>query len=149
MLLNPSQGELYIDDRATMPTSIAFSLIVPTYNEAKNIPELVHRITTLLDPLYPNEYELIIVDDNSPDGTADRARELAQKYPIQVLQRAGKLGLSSAVIDGWNLAKGEVLSVTDADLSHDPSAFYPSPFSDAAILTIDGVGEWATATICE
>ena len=62
---------------------------------------------------------MIIVDDNSPDGTAERARELAMDFPVVVHQRAGKLGLATAVMEGWERAKGSILGVMDADGSHD------------------------------
>lgn len=96
--------------------SVQFSLVVPTYNERANIDGLVRDIHEAMAGF---SYELIVVDDNSPDGTADRARELSQDFPVVVLQRAGKLGLASAVVDGWRLAKGDVLGVIDADGSHD------------------------------
>lgn len=95
---------------------IEFSLVVPTYNERDNIDGLVQDIHAVMSD---HKYELIVVDDNSPDGTADRARELSQEYPVVVLQRAGKLGLASAVVEGWRLARGSVLGVIDADGSHD------------------------------
>ena len=96
------------------------SIVVPTYNEKDNIPILAERIFTALAGT-GIEAELIVVDDNSPDGTAAAAEALKQKYPIKVVKRAGKLGLSSAVIAGWNAASGYLLGVIDADLSHDPA----------------------------
>lgn len=101
--------------------SLDLSLVVPTYNESQSLEDLCRQLQQVMAQT-DLKYEIIIVDDNSPDGTADRARELSQDYPIQVLQRPGKLGLSSAVVDGWKIARGEVLAVTDADLSHDPAA---------------------------
>lgn len=103
-----------------MNSPVDLSICVPTYNESQSLEDLCRAIAGVMRQT-PYSYELVIVDDNSPDGTADRARQLANDYPIQVLQRAGKLGLSSAVIDGWKIARGEVLAVTDADLSHDPA----------------------------
>lgn len=96
-----------------------FSLVVPTYNEAGGLEELVSKIHSVLEPKGIH-YELIVVDDNSPDGTADLGERLGQDFPVRVLRRSGKLGLSSAVIDGWKIAKGSILGVIDADLSHDP-----------------------------
>lgn len=93
------------------------SIITPTYNEAKNLPELARRIDNALKEY---TYEFIIVDDNSPDGTGEVAERLSNQYPIRVLHREGKLGLSSAVTDGFAIAKGEVFGVIDADLSHPP-----------------------------
>jgi len=92
---------------------------VPTYNERENIEELIKRIDTSLKK-EGMEYEVIIVDDNSPDGTADTAESLSSKYPIKVVRRPGKLGLSSAVLDGLKVAEGDLIVVMDADLQHPP-----------------------------
>lgn len=95
------------------------SIVVPTYNERENIPKLVE----LLDKYMKNySYEIVIVDDNSPDGTAQIAEKLAEKYPIRVLKRPGKLGLSSAIYDGIRISRGRVVVVMDADLQHPPDA---------------------------
>jgi len=91
------------------------SVILPTYNESENLPEIIPLIARL-DPAY----EIIVVDDGSPDGTDAAARKLGTQYPVRVLQRGAKLGLASAVIDGVvKVAKGNVIVVMDADLSHD------------------------------
>lgn len=95
------------------------SLIIPTYNEAKNLPLLVEEIFTTVDRSQI-DIELIIVDDNSPDGTGQVAEELGKKFPIQVVHRAGKLGLGSAVRDGFAHSNRPLLGVMDADLSHEP-----------------------------
>jgi len=93
------------------------SLIVPTYNERENIVPLVERIHK---SLFNYNYELIVVDDNSPDGTSELAKSLSSKYPVSVLVRTTERGLASAVVAGFNQAKGEVLGVIDADLQHPP-----------------------------
>lgn|SRR3989338_2412850 len=93
------------------------SIIIPTYNEAENIDRLI----ALIDSNLLNfEYEIIIVDDNSPDGTGEIARELSIKYPLKIIHRDRKLGLATAVLDGFKIAKGDLLCVMDADLSHPP-----------------------------
>ncbi|NQU17520.1 MAG: polyprenol monophosphomannose synthase [Candidatus Saganbacteria bacterium] len=94
------------------------SIIVPTYNERKNLKELCERIFKVV----PNDTELIIVDDNSEDGTIELAKHLSQKSNITILSRPGRMGLSSAVIDGFKIAKGNILAVMDADLQHPPEA---------------------------
>ena len=96
------------------------TLVVPTYNERENLIPLVQKITAALEPT-PYRAEILIVDDNSPDGTAQVAESLDPRYGVRVLRRSGKLGLSSAVIAGWKEAKGRLLGVIDADLSHDPA----------------------------
>jgi dolichol-phosphate mannosyltransferase len=92
------------------------SIIIPTYNEARNITTLVMRIKASLS----EKYELIIVDDASPDGTGSIAEKLSQDHPIKVIHRDKKLGLASAVLDGFKIASGELLCVIDSDLSHPP-----------------------------
>jgi dolichol-phosphate mannosyltransferase len=101
---------------ATAPT---LALVVPTYNERDRLPELVR---TIFD-VYGREGidgELVIVDDNSPDGTGAVADDLALRYPVRAIHRAGKLGLGTAVIDGFQAAHAEIVGVIDADLSHPP-----------------------------
>ena len=93
------------------------SVVVPTYNEAASIPELAARLGRALGS---REWELIVVDDGSPDGTAGIAEALAPALPVRVVRRPGKLGLASAVVDGFAAAGGETLVVMDADLSHPP-----------------------------
>ncbi|HAG82762.1 MAG TPA: sulfonate ABC transporter permease [Cyanobacteria bacterium UBA12227] len=121
-LLPVPSGSLQIAD---LPTNgeppLRFSLIIPTYKEAKNIPKIVEQLTQLLDPELPGDYELIVVDDNSPDGTWEVAQELMPNYPqLRVMRRVEERGLSTAVIRGWQAARGEVLGVIDADLQHPP-----------------------------
>lgn len=93
------------------------SIIVPTYNERDNIEELIRRISKSLEGL---EYEIIVVDDNSPDGTADIAEELSKEFPVKVVRRPGKLGLATAVLEGFKRSLGEYVVVMDADLQHPP-----------------------------
>lgn len=99
--------------------SFNVSLIIPTYNEAKNITFLVEEIFNIVDKDKIN-LEFIIVDDNSPDGTGKIAEDLADKYPIRVIHRSGKLGLGTAVIEGFNLSQREYVGVMDGDMSHNP-----------------------------
>jgi dolichol-phosphate mannosyltransferase len=93
------------------------SVIVPTYNEAAAITPLVERLAT---SLAGRDWELVVVDDGSPDGTADIAERLAPARPVRVVRRSGKGGLASAVIAGMKEARGDPLVVMDADLSHPP-----------------------------
>jgi len=94
-------------------------VIVPTYNERDNLEELVTRISQACASKGV-EPEVVVVDDNSPDGTAALADELAAQHRLKVVKRAGKLGLSSAVMEGFSAASGQILVVMDADLSHPP-----------------------------
>ncbi|HEV8537207.1 MAG TPA: polyprenol monophosphomannose synthase [Candidatus Limnocylindria bacterium] len=93
------------------------SVIVPTYNEAGSLPPLVDRLASAMAG---RDWELVVVDDGSPDGTADLAESLGTRHPVRVLRRAGKAGLASAVIAGFETARGDILAVMDADLSHPP-----------------------------
>ncbi len=100
---------------------LAFSLVIPTYNERGNVAKIVAQLTRLLDGFIPGDYELILVDDDSPDRTWQMAQDLTETYPqLQVMRRQSERGLSSAVIRGWQMAKGEILGVIDADLQHPP-----------------------------
>jgi len=94
------------------------SIVIPTYNEKENIQELIKKIQKEFKENKING-EIIIVDDNSPDGTGKILEELKKKQKnIKIIHRKEKLGLSSAVLEGWKIAKGEILGVMDADLSH-------------------------------
>lgn len=93
------------------------SVIVPTYNEADSLPPLIHRLNKAMEG---HTWELVVVDDGSPDGTADVAARLSAKHPVWVVRRPGKAGLASAVIAGFREARGDILVVMDADLSHPP-----------------------------
>ena len=95
------------------------SVIVPTYNEAESLPVLAQRLFAALQAA-GLEGELVVVDDSSPDGTGELAEELARQYPMQVLHRPPRSGLASAVADGLACARGDILVVMDADLSHPP-----------------------------
>jgi dolichol-phosphate mannosyltransferase len=103
--------------RIALPATLA--LVVPTYNERDRLPDLVRAIFNVY-AAGGIDGELVIVDDNSPDGTGKLADELALRYPIRVLHRPGKLGLGTAVIDGFALSEAEIVGVIDADLSHPP-----------------------------
>lgn len=97
------------------------TIVLPTYNEAENLPKLVSALFSL-----PLELSVLVVDDNSPDGTGQLAEDLAQEYPgrIDVLRRAGKLGLKSAYLEGFAKAfemGSDVVVQMDADFSHNPA----------------------------
>lgn len=93
------------------------SLILPTYNESANITGLIDVLDAVLQRM---PHEIIVVDDDSPDGTWKVAESLIRKHPsVRVLRRVGRRGLSSAVTEGFDMAKGDVLAVMDADGQHD------------------------------
>jgi len=97
------------------------SLVVPTYNEAENIEPFLQRIRGLLDPVLGRRYEVIVVDDDSPDETWKVAAGLQDNYPqLVVLRREHERGLSSAVVRGWQVAGGGILATINADFQHPP-----------------------------
>lgn len=100
---------------------IQFSLIIPTYKESGNIRNVIERLSQILDEFIPGDYELIVVDDDSPDGTWEVALSLTAEYPqLRVMRRQEERGLSTAVIRGWQVARGSILGVIDGDLQHPP-----------------------------
>jgi dolichol-phosphate mannosyltransferase len=124
------------------------SVVVPTYNEVGSVPKLAERLHAALGA---RDWELVIVDDGSPDGTADIAAALAPRIPTNVVRRAGKGGLASAVIAGFAAARGDILVVMDADLSHPPELVPAllSAIEDGADLAVGsryvaggGVEDW-------
>lgn len=100
---------------------LSVSLITPTYNERENIPLLVEEVFAAVRDYPEIDLELIVVDDNSPDGTGEVAEGLKDRFPVQVVHRPGKLGLGSAVMAGFHRSGRDCLGVIDADLSHDPA----------------------------
>jgi dolichol-phosphate mannosyltransferase len=97
----------------------ALTIVVPTYNERDRLGDLVEQV---FDGYNAEglDGELVIVDDNSPDGTGALADELAARHRITVVHRAGKLGLGTAVVEGFAAATAPIVGVIDADLSHPP-----------------------------
>ena len=100
-------------------TKQAVSIVIPTYNERGNIEKLVPEIFSSCRKLNA-AVEVIIVDDNSPDGTGILADKLAKMYNVKVIHRSGKLGLASAVIKGFAESNSGILGAMDADMSHPP-----------------------------
>ena len=97
--------------------ALELSVVLPTYNEAENIPVIVERLAGLLAAV---EHELIVADDDSPDRTWEVAGRLQAKFPqVRVLRRTGERGLYPAVAEGFDRAGGRFLAVLDADLQHD------------------------------
>lgn len=99
--------------------SVRLSVIVPTYNERDNLPVLLEKLNRVLANI---SHEILIIDDNSPDGTWETGEKLAETYPaVKVIRRLTDRGLSSAVVMGMTVANGSVFAVMDADLQHDES----------------------------
>ncbi len=95
-------------------------MVVPTYNERERIAELADALFAACAAAQVR-LELVIVDDNSPDGTGEVADRLAEQQCVRVIHRPGKLGLGTAVAEGFRAASADVVGVMDADFSHPPA----------------------------
>ena len=93
------------------------SIVIPTYNEKDNVTPLVERLHRALAG---RKYEIVFVDDNSRDGTAQAAAALAPTYPVRVIVRTNERGLASAVVHGFRNTSSGIIAVMDADLQHPP-----------------------------
>jgi len=101
--------------------TILYSIIIPTYRECLNLSPLITRVFDALKISHLNSNtELIVIDDNSNDGSEQEIEKLAQNYPVRIIVRRKERGLSSAVLHGFNEAKGSLLLCMDADLQHPP-----------------------------
>jgi dolichol-phosphate mannosyltransferase len=134
--------------------AVRLSLVIPTYNEAGNILTLLDSLETLLEPVLGEAFELIVVDDDSPDGTWQKVESILPTRPhVRLVRRQGEKGLSTAVIRGWQAARGEILGVMDADLQHPVEANLGllseiARGADLAVasrhVTGGGVSDWST-----
>jgi dolichol-phosphate mannosyltransferase len=97
----------------------AVSIVIPAYREAENLPVIIPRLSDILSDANLAA-EIIVVDDYSGDGTTEICRDLSQQHPVRLETRESDRGLSSAVLHGLRRARGDVLIVMDADLSHPP-----------------------------
>jgi dolichol-phosphate mannosyltransferase len=104
--------------------AVGLSVVVPTYNERDHIEDLIDRICDAWnnspEAAATGAIEIIVVDDNSPDGTGQHADAIARRRPVRVVHRTGKQGLGTAVMAGIDVAQGRLIAVMDADLSHPP-----------------------------
>ena len=98
-----------------------YSVLLPTYNERENLPLIVFLLMEVSEKS-KIDLEIVIIDDNSPDKTAEAAQKLQKVYPNKIIlhQRPGKLGLGSAYIEGLKFCTGNYVILMDADLSHHP-----------------------------
>ncbi|MEM6748408.1 MAG: glycosyltransferase family 2 protein [Pseudomonadota bacterium] len=106
-----------VKERVAIEDALEFAVVVPCFNENDNVAELLRRLDVTLQGIV---WEAIFVDDDSPDGTADTVRELARHdRRVRVIQRLGRRGLSSAVMEGMMATPASYVAVIDADLQHD------------------------------
>jgi glycosyltransferase involved in cell wall biosynthesis len=99
-----------------MGAAVELAVIIPTFNEAENSRIIIPQIHAALK----TNYTVVIVDDNSPDGTQTVVQELAKTYPVKLISRPQKSGLASAVIEGMKSVAADAYIIMDADLSHPP-----------------------------
>ena len=141
-----------MSDSSRSESSLRLSIVVPTFNERSNVTELLKRVDAALGP---GGWEIIFVDDDSPDGTAAFVRDIACKDPrVRSVHRIGRRGLSSACIEGMLASSAPCIAVMDADLQHD-ERLLPLMFTDLSSGDVDivigsryveggSLGEWAT-----
>lgn len=107
-----------IEDRRIVAAR-AVSIVIPAYREAENLPVIIPHLSRVLTNANLDA-EIIVVDDFSGDGTSEVCRDLSKQFPVRLETRRNERGLSSAVLRGLRRARGDVLVVMDADLSHPP-----------------------------
>ncbi|KAF5356125.1 hypothetical protein D9756_004287 [Leucocoprinus leucothites] len=122
--MNPfaSSVSLNMQGQFNTPDTHKYSVILPTYNERKNLPIIIWLLAKTFNE-NKLAWEIIVVDDASPDGTQEVARQLAKTYgedKIVLKPRSGKLGLGTAYIHGLNFVSGDFVIIMDADFSHHP-----------------------------
>ena len=121
--VSPSTQILRADASAAVQPAPELTIVVPTFNEKANIPLLVDRLVQLLTSC---DWEVIFVDDNSPDGTAAAARAIgASDSRVRCIRRIGRRGLAGACLEGMLASQARYVAVMDADLQHDEGLLVP------------------------
>jgi dolichol-phosphate mannosyltransferase len=104
-------------ERKALPLVPELTLVIPTFNESGNLPELIKRVDAALAGV---AWEMIVVDDNSPDGTSSLAKSISRQDPrVRCLRRVNRRGLAGACIEGMLASSAPIVAVMDADLQHD------------------------------
>ena len=146
-LLPAPRGPLVVEGHA----EIGLSLVVPTYNECANIAGFLPVLHAVLDFAVGEDYEVIVVDDDSPDRTWELAAGLLPRFPqLRLVRRQSERGLSSAVIRGWQAGRGTVLGTINADFQHPPEVLARMlasiPGTDLVVASRycdgGGLGDW-------
>ena len=121
--VSPSTQPLRADASAAVQPAPELTIVVPTFNEKANIPLLVDRLAQLLTSC---DWEVIFVDDNSPDGTTAAARSIgADDSRVRCIRRIGRRGLAGACLEGMLASQARYVAVMDADLQHDEGLLVP------------------------
>lgn len=121
------------------PKQPKYSVLLPTYNERENLPYMVYLLVEALSSV-PVDFEIVVIDDSSPDGTLQVAKQLQHAYGEQIVlaSRSGKLGLGTAYTHGIKHASGDFIVIVDADMSHHPK-FLPAMISRQRTTNCDVV----------
>lgn len=138
------------DEQRVNDAPLALAVIIPTFNETANVRPLLQKLAVALADIH---WEAVFVDDNSPDGTAELVREIGRTdHRVRIVQRIGRRGLSTAVIEGMLATAAPVLAVIDGDMQHDERILpqlYDAVASRSADVAVGtryteggGVGEW-------
>ena len=116
-LLTSNETSIVTPDGPRPTSHPTLSVVVPTYRESANVPVLFERVKAVLEGL---PWEMIVVDDDSPDGTSEIAFALASADPrMRCLRRVSRSGLAGAVVEGWMSSSADLVAVIDGDLQHD------------------------------
>jgi dolichol-phosphate mannosyltransferase len=118
--IDPPTGSYIVQD-FPLADCLDLTLVLPTFQESRNIRAALQLVSETLRSVKGLTFEIVVVDDNSPDGTWRLALDEAGAIPeLRVMRRVGESGLATAVIRGWQAARGRILGVMDADLQHPP-----------------------------
>jgi dolichol-phosphate mannosyltransferase len=151
----PAPAGPFVLSEAAAPAAVDVSVVLPTFNEARNITAVMAAVADTLRAIEGLRFEVIVVDDDSPDETARIALDESARIPeVRVIRRTGEAGLATAVIRGWQAARGNWLAVIDADGQHPPALL--SKLVEAARAGADlavgsrhveggGVSDWSAA----
>jgi dolichol-phosphate mannosyltransferase len=120
-IIDAPTGPLVVPPLDASLPDIALSLVVPTLNESENIADFLAAVRRNLDLAVPGRYEVIVVDDDSPDRTWEIAARISETFPeLRVVRRRNEGGLAAAVIRGWQVSRGLLLGTINADFQHPP-----------------------------
>ncbi len=133
--------------------SVKFSIVIPTYNESENIADMIALLSKELATSVGDSYEIIVVDDDSPDRTWEIVAALGESDPrIIAVRRTQERGLATAVVRGFQVSRGDVLGVIDGDLQHPPEvvcALWAKMNAGSDVVVASryvegaGVGDWS------
>jgi len=120
-ILRAPTGPLVVPAAVAGDLHPVLSLVIPTLNESDNITDFLAAVRANLDQALPGQYEVVVVDDDSPDRTWEIAARLCATFPeLRVVRRRNEGGLAVAVIRGWQVARGQILGTINADFQHPP-----------------------------